>query len=67
LGNPFKKISQKSKETKKVWGSDNKQAGAKTRCCEQCGAPRPQATNLTTCAYCGFKFMDISVEIKNKP
>lgn len=63
--NPFKKIIKKSNDTQKRWDTDNLEASVKTRTCDGCGAPRPKQTNLTTCAFCGFKFMTIDVEIKN--
>ena len=66
MPNPFKKIVKKSNETQKRWATDDQEAAVNTRSCENCGAPRPKATNLTTCAYCGFKFMTVDAEIKNK-
>lgn len=64
--NPFKKIIKKSNETQKKWATDNQKAEVNTRTCEGCGAPRPKTTNLTTCAYCGFKFMTVDATIKSK-
>lgn len=64
MKNPFKKIIKNSNETKKKWGDENKESSTKTRKCEGCGAARPKDTNLTTCDYCGFKFMTIDNTIK---
>jgi len=63
MANPFKKITKNANESKKDWGG-NKTSETSTRKCEGCGAARPKDTNLTTCDYCGFKFMTITNEIK---
>ena len=63
MGNPFKKIASNANESQKDWGR-KKASETKTRKCEGCGAARPKDTNLTTCDYCGFKFMTITNEIK---
>ncbi len=64
MGNPFKKITTNATESKKQWAGERKTSGTDTRKCEDCGAARPMDTNLTTCDYCGFKFMTITTEIK---
>jgi len=66
MSNPFKKIAQNAKDTQKKYGSENQESGTSSRKCEGCGAVRPSDTNLTTCDYCGFKFMTIDSEIKTK-
>ena len=63
MTNPFKKITQNAKESKKDW-ERKKKSETITRKCEGCGAARPKDTNLTTCDYCGFQFMNIDKEIK---
>lgn len=64
MSNPFKKIVKNSNETKKDWGNEQKESSTSSRKCESCGAARPKETNLTTCDYCGFKFMTINEKIK---
>ena len=64
MSNPFKKIIKNSNETKKKWSEEKKESSTNTRKCEGCGAARPKDTNLTTCDYCGFKFMTIETIIK---
>lgn len=64
MSNPFKKITSNANSSKKVWGNERETSETKTRKCEDCGAARPKDTNLTTCDYCGFKFMTIDKEIK---
>ncbi len=64
MGNPFKKITQAANNNKKEYGEKRTTSETKTRKCEGCGAARPKDTNLTTCDYCGFKFMTINQEIK---
>lgn len=66
MSNPFKKIIKRANETQKRFESDNKEANVATTACSSCGAPRPKRTNLTTCSYCGFKFMTIDAEIKRE-
>lgn len=63
MANPFKKITNNANTTKKVYGTERTHSKTKTRKCEGCGAARPSDTNLTTCDYCGFKFMPIEGEI----
>lgn len=63
MSNPFKKITDNANKTQKKW-ERNETSEAKTRKCDGCGAARPKDTNLTTCDYCGFKFMTINTEIK---
>lgn len=66
MSNPFKKIVQNTKESEKHYSKGAKTTSEiKTRVCKNCKAPRPADTNLTTCDYCGFKFMDIDVVIKS--
>lgn len=31
-------------------------SGVETRKCSNCGAARPEGTDLSTCDYCGFEF-----------
>jgi len=64
MANPFKKITNNANKTKKVYGTERETSETKTRKCPNCGAARPVDTNLTTCDYCGFEFMDIKDEIK---
>lgn len=64
MSNPFKKITNNANQNKKNWGNNRETAETSTRKCEGCGAARPKDTNLTTCDYCGFKFMTIDNEIK---
>ena len=63
MSNPFKKTIKNANESQKKW-ERNESSKASTRLCEGCGAARPKETNLTTCDYCGFKFMTIDNEIK---
>ncbi len=63
MANPFKKIAENASGSQKEW-ERNEHASTHTRKCEGCGAARPKDTNLTTCDYCGFKFMTIDAEIK---
>ena len=65
MSNPFKKIIKTANETQKEWERLETSKVA-SRKCEGCGAARPKDTNLTTCDYCGFKFMTINEEIKVK-
>ena len=64
MSNPFKKITDNANKTKKIWGTECDASSTDSRKCENCGAARPKDTNLTTCDYCGFKFMTIKNEIK---
>lgn len=64
MANPFKKITNNANKSQIVYGTENETSGTKSRKCEGCGAVRPSDTNLTTCDYCGFKFMKIDSEIK---
>ncbi|SEC35319.1 hypothetical protein SAMN04489761_2755 [Tenacibaculum sp. MAR_2009_124] len=64
MANPFKKITDNANKTKKVWTESREDSRTDTRTCEGCGAARPKDTNLTTCDYCGFRFMDIDEEVK---
>lgn len=64
MPNPFKKITNNANQTKKVYGNEREASKTDSRKCEGCGAARPKDTNLTTCDYCGFKFMTINNEIK---
>ena len=66
MSNPFKKTVKNANETKKKWGEARENSKTFTRKCEGCGAARPKDTNLTTCDYCGFKFMTIENEIKTE-
>ena len=61
--NPFKKITTTANATQKKW-ERNETSEANSRNCESCGAARPKDTNLTTCDYCGFRFMTIDEKIK---
>lgn len=63
MGNPFKKTINNANQTQKKW-ERNESSETNSRNCEGCGAARPKDTNLTTCDYCGFKFMTINNEIK---
>lgn len=64
MSNPFKKITTNANKSKKKWKEDREVSSTIVRKCEGCGAARPRDTNLTTCDYCGFKFMDIHSTIK---
>lgn len=67
MPNPFKKIVKNTQESELSCKKGEKSTSEiKTRVCENCKAPRPVDTNLTTCDYCGFRFMDIEVEIKSE-
>lgn len=67
MSNPFKKIADNSKTSKnKSQFKDSKTSSeVSSNTCGQCGAPRPKNTNLTTCDYCGFRFMDIDTIVKS--
>lgn len=67
MSNPFKKIVKNTDESKQPSYKKGPKtiSQVKTRICENCKAPRPTDTNLTTCDYCGFEFMSIDVEIKS--
>lgn len=67
MANPFKKIVKNTEENKDPLYKRGikKTSEIKTRVCENCKAPRPADTNLTTCDYCGFTFMNIDTEIKS--
>ncbi len=60
MTNPFKKINQNAKHSKKEWASEKEASVVKSKQCTSCGAPRPKNTNLTTCDYCGTHFMTIN-------
>ena len=64
--NPFKKTVNNANKTKKVYGDEHETSKTETRKCKNCGAVRPADSNLTTCDYCGYKFMNIDEEIKVK-
>lgn len=66
MTNPFQKIIKNTEENEEpLYKKGRKETSEiNTRTCPHCSAPRPINTNLTTCDYCGFKFMDIDVEIK---
>lgn len=64
MSNPFKKIINNSNTTKKIWSEEKIESKTDTKKCNSCGAARPKETNLTTCDYCGFKFMTIDAKIK---
>jgi uncharacterized Zn finger protein (UPF0148 family) len=64
MPNPFKKITKKSKETQKVWDNIKQAPTVDTKKCKGCGAARPKDTNLTTCAYCGYRFMTVNTTVK---
>ncbi len=63
MANPFKKTLNNAKKTEKKW-ERNEVSKTKTLTCPNCGAARPKDTNLTTCDYCGYKFMQIKEKIK---
>ena len=63
MGNPFKKITTNSEQTKKQWDSVKETSTVASKQCYSCGAPRPKNTNLTICGYCGSKFMSINEKI----
>lgn len=67
MSNPFAKIVQNTTDSEKfdAQKKPNTTSEVKTRVCANCKAPRPTNTNLTTCDYCGFAFMDIHAEIKS--
>jgi len=64
MANPFKKITNNANKSKKNWGNERAESETETRKCPNCGAARPADTNLTTCDYCGHKFMVIDDEIR---
>ena len=63
MANPFKKIITNANKTPKEKDA-NETSSTDSKKCKNCGAVRPKDTNLTTCDYCGFKFMTIDDEIK---
>jgi len=63
MANPFEKIIKNSEKTKKQWDSEKKDSTVDAKQCNTCGAPRPKKTNLTTCDYCGTRFMSIDEKI----
>jgi Zn finger protein HypA/HybF involved in hydrogenase expression len=63
MTNPFKNIAKTANETQKAY-EKRETSESESRTCQNCGAARPKDTNLTTCGYCGFKFMDIDADIK---
>ena len=62
MSNPFRKIVSTAKSTQKKY-ERVETSTTSTATCSNCGASRPSDTNLTTCDYCGFKFMDIKAQI----
>jgi len=64
--NPFSKYTKIAKETHKKWDEHRENSHSNSRTCENCGAARPKDTNLSTCGYCGFKFMDTDIQIHIK-
>ncbi len=65
MSNPFKKIIKNTESSNPIYKKGRRDnSEVKTNTCPNCKAPRPVETNLTTCDYCGFKFMDIDNEIK---
>ena len=64
MGNPFKKIINNANKSKKIYGNENETSETKSKKCPHCGAARPADTNLTTCDYCGHKFMDLEKEVR---
>ncbi|NPA67012.1 MAG: hypothetical protein GXO50_00215 [Chlorobi bacterium] len=65
MANPFKKITDNANKNKTEY-KKREQSEVKTRKCPNCGAARPEDTNLTICDYCGYKFMNIDTEIRLK-
>jgi Zn finger protein HypA/HybF involved in hydrogenase expression len=65
MPNPFKKISKTAQETQTQFQVQENSKNISIKC-KNCGAARPTNTNLTTCDYCGHKFMDINTEIRIK-
>jgi len=63
MANPFKKTTNNANKSKKIYGSERENSETETKKCKGCGAARPADTNLTTCDYCGYKFMDIDGEV----
>ncbi|MBS9766173.1 MAG: hypothetical protein KGV44_01380 [Flavobacteriaceae bacterium] len=65
MPNPFKKIIKNTESSNPTYKKGRKNhSEVKTNICPNCKAPRPVDTNLTTCDYCGFQFMNIDVKIK---
>jgi len=64
MANPFKKTTKNATKSKKVYGTERVVSETETKKCKSCGAARPVGTNLTTCDYCGYKFMSVDVEIR---
>jgi len=67
MNNPFKKIADNAKETSKKWENYKNAPTLHTVACPRCGAPRPVNTNVGTCDYCHYKFMNIEVMVSRKP
>lgn len=66
MSNPFRKLANKVNETQKQY-EKRKESESKARECENCGAARPEAVQLSVCEYCGFRFMDVDIRLdKNK-
>lgn len=64
MPNPFKKIVNNTVASEQAYKKGAKTTSKiTTRVCASCAAPRPANTNLTSCDYCGFVFMDIEAEI----
>lgn len=66
MRNPFKKIAENSIETSKKWENIKVESTLNTIACPRCGAPRPVNTNVGTCDYCHYKFMNVKVMVSRK-
>lgn len=64
MANPFKKITNNANKSKKIYGTERETSETKTLKCPDCGAARPVDADITTCDYCGYKFMDIDNEVR---
>ena len=55
--NPFSRLVNRAIDSGRRNPERTRDASAVTRTCDQCGAPRPNSTDLRACAYCGYVFM----------
>ncbi|PST83667.1 hypothetical protein C7T94_14130 [Pedobacter yulinensis] len=65
--NPFRKIADNAKKTSKKWVNIKAESTLDTVVCPRCGAPRPVNTNVSSCDYCHYKFMNVEVLVKRNP
>jgi hypothetical protein len=66
MTNPFDKLAANSKASAHVDESTVKDATLGSRQCPQCGASRPEGTDISHCTYCGFEFMVVPLPVKRE-